>query len=607
MKIEKNGSGLSWSGLRIAAALVFAAVILAAQGAGFMKGTDSRFQDYHYQKGGLISPDIYVIGIDEETLMEFGPWQNWGRRETARLIELLNADSETAPAVIGLDIGFFGEDSKEEDEALAHAASLLDNIVTTSYVTFGKEIVEYDDGSFGTKSGAATCEIPYDELAANVDWGFSNVPLDGDGVARHGLYSIRYNDEIIYSFASQVYNKYTGMLPECVQEGLTSGYIPFAGGPYDYYGSQTSGLSMSRVLNGEIPREMFAGSIVLVGPYSAGMMDSYYTAISHESMMFGVEIHANILQAFLDYNVKTELPVMNALLVTAAFMTFICFIGRIKNMKIFTCITAAGIALYWVFTGTAYENGKIFPLLYPIASAVIFFVYHVAWQYASERMAKRQLENIFGKYVSRDVVDGIVKGGMEALKLGGQKKDIAVLFVDIRGFTPLSEALPPEKVVEVLNRYLSLTTKAVFDNRGTVDKFIGDATMAVYNAPLDLDDYVFRAVKTGLDMASSAKELEAEIAQVTDKKVGFGIGINCGEAVIGNIGTPQRMDYTAIGNTVNTAARLESQAKAGEVIISQEVYDRLEGRIEAVSLGKRKLKGISEDAEVYRVEGIKEV
>ena len=129
--------------------------------------------------------------------------------------------------------------------------------------------------------------------------------------------------------------------------------------------------------------------------------------------------------------------------------------------------------------------------------------------------------------------------------------------------------------------------------------------MAIYNAPLDLDDYVLRAVKTGLDMAA-ARNLEKELTVVTDKRVGFGVGINCGEAVIGNIGTSSRMDYTAIGNTVNIAARLEGQAKAGEVVISQAVYDRLKGRIHAVSLGKRNLKGITGESEIYRVERIYE-
>lgn len=200
--------------------------------------------------------------------------------------------------------------------------------------------------------------------------------------------------------------------------------------------------------------------------------------------------------------------------------------------------------------------------------------------------------------MSESVVSTIVKGGEEALKLGGQKKDIAVLFVDIRGFTPMSEGLEPEKIVEILNSYLEITTQAVFMQNGTVDKFMGDATMALFNAPLDLDDYVFRAVKCGLHMASLSAKLEEEILQQTGKKVGFGIGINCGEVVIGNVGSSKRMEYTAIGSVVNTAARLESMAKAGEVIISPEIYERLKGRIFTESLGKYQLKGISEPMEV---------
>ena len=128
--------------------------------------------------------------------------------------------------------------------------------------------------------------------------------------------------------------------------------------------------------------------------------------------------------------------------------------------------------------------------------------------------------------------------------------------------------------------------------------------MALFNAPLDQDDYVFRAVKTGLDMAAGGRALEKELEKLAGKKVGFGIGINCGEAVIGNIGTAKRMEYTAIGNTVNTAARLESRAKAGEVLISPEVYERLKGRIQVESLGPCTLKGIAEPVEIFRVIGV---
>ncbi len=580
-------------------------LLLGAYAGGFLSSADWRFQDYHYQKGGLVSPDIYVIGIDEETMMEYGSWQNWSRRGTADLLRVLNQDPDTAPGVIGLDIGFFGESDEEADKALADAASLVDNVVTTSYASFGRQVEEQGDGAFSTKESVVTYETPYEALRDHVTYGFSNVPVDDDGIVRHSLYSITTGEgKREYSFAAEVYRKYMGQLPVCVEEGASGGYVDFAGLPYDFYGSETAGLSFSKVVSGEIPAEMFAGAIVLAGPYTTGMMDAYYTAVNPNVPMYGVEIHANILQTFLDSNQKQEAGKVTGLLLTAAVMAAVLLCLSIGRIAVSLPLTFGIAAVYWAGAGYAYEQGYVLPLLYPVICPMILYGFHVGIRYVGERKAKKRLEGIFGKYVSKEVAMSIVKGGEEALKLGGQKKDVAVLFVDIRGFTPLSESLPPEKVVEILNRYLELTTKAVFDNQGTVDKFIGDATMAVYNAPLDLDDYVFRAVKTGLDMAAAAKEMEKELEAVTDKKVGFGVGINCGEAVVGNIGTSSRMDYTAIGNTVNVAARLESQAGAGEVVISQAVYDRLKGRIKVTSLGKRSLKGIAGESEVYRVEGI---
>ncbi len=603
--------------------LILGILILTMQAAGLLDALDHRLKDYHYQTGGLISPEIYVIGIDEETLEELGPWQSWSREKMAEIIRMFNADPSVAPAVIGVDVGFFGETGGEADEALAEAAGLFDNVVTTSYVTFGKDIVEETDGTFVTEDVVMTYEVPYDGLREHVSWGFSNVPLDEDGIVRHSLYRIDMPEEQrkeaeagvsagaeadsdgrIYSFAAEVYLKYMGELPEAVLGEHATGYIPFAGYPYDFYGTQTAGLSFSAILNGEIPPEMFAGTIVLIGPYSMGMMDSYYTAISRDTTMYGVEVHANVLQALLEDTMKQDLDLYASLALTAAVMVLVWLILRIRNLAVSTALTAVTAAAYWWLAGALYESGTVVSLLYPFVAIGVFYIYQIVLQYVSELLAKRHIQQVFGKYVSKDIVANIVKGGEDALKLGGQKKDVAVLFVDIRGFTPLSEALEPEQVVEILNRYLEMTTAAVFGNRGTVDKFIGDATMALFNAPLDLDDYVFRAVKTGLDMVHAAGALEQEVLALHGCHVGFGVGIHCGEAVIGNIGTAARMDYTAIGSTVNTAARLESQAAAGQVLISDEVRRRLEGRIAVTSVGFRKLKGIAEEMEVFRVDAI---
>ena len=195
-------------------------------------------------------------------------------------------------------------------------------------------------------------------------------------------------------------------------------------------------------------------------------------------------------------------------------------------------------------------NNMAVPLV-AIGMAVYFTVLH----YYKTRKVKQSIERAFNKYVAPQVVSEIAGKGTYELKLGGENRDIAVLFVDIRGFTPLSESLEPEQVVEILNSYLELTTSCIFRHGGTLDKFIGDATMAVFNAPFDTEDYVYRAVLTAWDIVQGGNKIEQEFIEKYGKQVGFGVGVNCGPAVVGNIGCDFRMDYTAIGDTVNTAAK----------------------------------------------------
>ena len=178
------------------------------------------------------------------------------------------------------------------------------------------------------------------------------------------------------------------------------------------------------------------------------------------------------------------------------------------------------------------------------------------------------------------------------------------MFVDIRGFTPMSENLQPEQVVQILNEYLTLTTESIFKHNGMLDKFIGDATMAVFNAPFDLEDYLYEAVATAWDIKSGSDELGKKLMEQFGRTVSFGIGVNCGDAVVGNIGCEVRMDYTAIGDTVNTAARLESRAKPGQILISEALYKALEDRIEAEEVGEMELKGKSNKIMVYSVTAI---
>jgi class 3 adenylate cyclase len=207
-----------------------------------------------------------------------------------------------------------------------------------------------------------------------------------------------------------------------------------------------------------------------------------------------------------------------------------------------------------------------------------------------------RVKDLLGRYVSHQVAAQILEHG--GLRVGGERRFITVLFSDIRGFTALSENLAPEKVVEMLNEYLATFTEIVFKYDGTVDKFLGDGIMAVFGAPIGHDDDIIRAVYCARDMQHAFDLLRQKWLSQGLPDLGLGIGINTGDAVVGNVGSARRLDYTAIGDTVNTAQRLQSVAETGQVIIGEGVYARLDPRA-ACSLGLKYLKGKSEPQEVF--------
>ncbi len=278
-------------------------------------------------------------------------------------------------------------------------------------------------------------------------------------------------------------------------------------------------------------------------------------------------------------------------LLAAAFTLVLMFLCQNRGV-IKTIIICAGAAVIRMGAGMLlFHLGYSWDHLTVPVMALLIAVYYVALHYYKERKAKQSIERAFNKYVAPQVVKEIAKSGTYELKLGGENRDVAVLFVDIRGFTPLSESLEPEQVVDILNGYLALTTRCIFRHGGTLDKFIGDATMAVFNAPFDTEDYVCKAVLTAWDNVQGGNKIEEEYIKRYGKHVGFGVGVNCGPAVVGNIGCDFCMDYTAIGDTVNTAARLEANAPRGHVYISDAVYAQVKDRIAVEDVGEIPLKG----------------
>ena len=555
-------------------------------------------QDAIYQRENPVDPSIKIIAIDEKTLEALGQFETWTREPYAELIELLNG-SEYAPKVIGLDVLFVNEKG-EEDQLLVDACKKYSNIVMASNLVFSTKIETKDGKSQVNPLHIDMVETPFGQLTGTVRTGFANAVQDSeDNSVRYALLE----RDGYQSFAAAIVRAAIESDEGTVDPVSTMPVDANNGIIIDYTGDVDSYeiLSMIDVLEGKIPAEIFSNSIVLIGVHAAGMGDSYAVPVQKGAQMYGVEIHANIIQCLLEQRCLVNISTFW----NAVFYAVLAFIFALLATRMKIWMNAFGAAL---ITAAQYflclrldEKGLVINIIVLPISLLVILVWSIVGKYASEVLHRRKIMYAFRKYVAPQVVDEISKNQNYQLKLGGEKRHIAVLFVDIRGFTPLSEALEPEQVVEILNEYLSLVTDAIFKNGGTLDKFIGDAAMAIFNAPFDSEDYIYKAVCAAKDIAAGSDRIASKFMERFGKKVSYGIGVNCGYAVVGNIGSEFRMDYTAIGDTVNTAARLEANAKAGQILISEFVYDNLRERIEVTEIGEIPLKGKSKGVMVYEV------
>lgn len=575
---------------------------------GWLYNPDKMLSDRIYQTPSVSNKNIKIIAIDEKTLDRYGTFSNWSRERTAELIEKLSEDPENAPSVIALDLLLVSENNDAADARLVEAARKAGNVVSAVNLVYRTKNTRVGDTLVQDINHVELVEYPFDQLKAISEYGFANTRQDTDGYIRHGQISAAYTQnggqtEVIESLSYKIYERY------CAFKGVTP-QIPKTmdaqvfGFTYTGKSGAYETLSMCDVIDGKIDARVFRNTIVMVGAYAPGMQDAFNVANQRGSQMYGVEIHANILEALLEGKTQVNANKLIYAIIAAIAITALYLVQKRTKPLIATVIMIAEIGLVIGAGKLLYVNGKIIDLLPACICILATFIYHIGERYLTELIKKRKVISAFKKYVAPQVVEEVSKSGEFKIVLGGEKRDIAVLFVDIRGFTPMSEGLQPEQVVEILNEYLNLTTKSIFKNNGTLDKFVGDATMAVFNAPFDLDDYIYRAVCTARDIAAGSDELEKKLMERFGKSVSFGIGVNCGPAVVGNIGCDFRMDYTAIGDTVNTAARLEANAKRGQVLISDAVYEALKGRIEVTEVGAIPLKGKSNEVFVYQLDKV---
>ena len=594
---------------KLLASFLAAAICTAIFLSGWLFTMDARTSDLLYQRAKGTDGEIVVIGMDQRSLDTLGPMP-WPRYIMADCISYLNDyDPEQRPAVIGIDVQYFGHsEDADADAYLAETIADGGNVVVAASATFGSALVEDGDDFYMKDRAVLSWNTPFDELREGAELGHINAMADNDGVIRHALlYVDTPEDGRVYSFPWVIYSRWCASkgiepnpMPE-TQDGFF--YLPFTAKGGSYYDT----ISVVDLLEGTVEPDYYAGKIVLIGPYCAGMQDEYRTAMDHAAPTYGVEIQANVIDAFRGAFYPKELrDVYQAVILFV--LCFLCLFFLIDRRVRGAVILWLAVSLGWLgLCWLSYRGGVILHVLYVPLAVTVLFVATVAVNYIRAQREKHRISDTFGHYVDPAVMAELLRQGSDALELGGKTYDIAVLFVDIRGFTSMSESLDPPTVVEIINRYLTLTTECIMRHHGTLDKFVGDCTMAFWNAPLPQEDPIYLACCAAMDMVEGAKTLGQELLERFGRTVSFGVGVHYGPAVVGNIGAPKRMDYTAIGDTVNTASRLESNAPAGTVYISRIVADALGDRATTTSLGGTiKLKGKAEGFEILTLDTLKQ-
>ena len=354
-----------------------------------------------------------------------------------------------------------------------------------------------------------------------------------------------------------------------------------------------------RVVKGDEDPKVFKDKIVLVGPTTPVLHDLFPTPFEPGGQMPGVEIHAHALDTLIRGDRIRQAPAwLSAVLAVILAPLASWLVVRLRALRAFAAVVAIWFALaivaFLAFSTSHLWIRQVGP------SLALAFAYAATTieHFIREQREKRRLSQFF----SPDVLREIVRHG-EGVNLGSSRRLITVFFSDLRGFTSLSERMEPEVVAEMLREYLTEMTEVVFRHFGTVDKYIGDCVMAIWNAPFEDPNHAVNAVRTALDFQEKTLSVSAKWEEKLGGKIRNGVGINTGEAVVGTMGSRQRLEYTAIGDTVNLAARLESITKEynTSIIISENTYEYVRGQFMTRELGAVTVKGKARPVKIYAV------
>jgi adenylate cyclase len=528
---------------------------------------------------------IVVVSIDEDSFDELGVSWPFPRAMHAKLLDTISAGE---PLAIAMDVLFPEESARgpADDAALGAAIARARNVVLAAAITsVSEEFYSKVDMNLPLpviRDGAAAV-APVNQI------------FDEDRHIRRAALRPRFQREVVDGWDIAVYRVATARglraAPLPTREEL---YINFRGGPgtFPY-------IPYHRVVSGDVRPEVFRDTIVLVGATTPVLQDIFSTPFTDIQGMPGVEIRANVLDMLVRGDPVRDVPrwAIFGLIAAAAFGSA-WLAARLVALRAFVVVALLMVALFGgTFLAFVLTNWWFRPVGIGFA-LVVGYGATVIDNYIREQRERRRLAQFFSPSVLNEIVR---HRGNDAL--GSSRRLVSVLFSDIRGFTSLSEKVEPEQVASMLREYLTEMTAVVFRHGGTVDKYIGDCIMALYNAPLEDPDHAINAVSTGLDIIERASVVSARWEAKLGLQIKNGVGVNTGEAVVGAMGSEQRLEYTAIGDTVNLASRLEGLTKEHGVsmIISESTYAAVKGRFLTRELGAVAVKGKAAPVKIYAV------
>lgn len=628
--------------LKITSFVILLALILFFFDFPFLRFMELKTLDLRIASRGTLptGTETVIAVIDEKSLTELGRWP-WPRTTIAKLMDKLKASGAKA---VGFDVVFSEPDKNDavlagsiaragnvtlgyffhlSQKDVAHLsekdiAKDADNIKNSRYQIINSPEKNPDDSSLPRAYAPQANLKIFSSASANS--GFFNMIPDTDGSMRWSPLVIKFGNNYYSSLPVSVLHQYlnwplvslnlAGYGAESIKIGDTTIPTDESGRLLvNYLGPAKTfpHYSISDILKGRIPAEKIRNKIVLVGATAIGIYDLRVTPFG--ATYPGVEIHATVIdnilhRNFLTHSGFTRFIDLCSIILFGLLMGLI--IPRLKAVKgIFFALIIIGFFVAVNMFLFAKYNVWL-NLIYPALTMITIYLGITIYRYITEEREKKKIRGAFQYYLTASVINEMLKNP-DKLKLGGDKKNLSVLFSDIRGFTTISEKLTPEELVHLLNEYLTAMTDIVFKYDGMLDKYMGDAIMAVFGAPLDQPDHARRACQTALDMMSELHRLQKKWIEEGKPPLNIGIGINSGDMVVGNMGSQMRFDYTVMGDMVNLGSRLEGTNKeyGSNIIFSEFTYDAVKDFMCCRELDWVRVKGKKLPVKIYELLGEK--